>query len=97
MVLVHEVKEIVSKLAYCKRAVSSRSFAVSLCIQGIYLVLFSKHIYLVFKTGTVFAIPVKQNDRIPLSLFNKEMFDIQGISNLVNRNVMSSEHKTFCF
>ena len=46
---------------------------------------------------SAFAIAVKQNDRLPLSLFNIEMFDIHGVSNLVNRNVMSSEHKAFCF
>ena len=80
VVLVHKVKEIVRKLAYSKGFVSSRSFAVSPCIQGIYLILFSKHVQLVFKIGAVFSIAMKQNDRIPLSLFNIEMFVIQMLT-----------------
>lgn len=94
VVFVHKVKEIVRKLAYCKGFVSSRSFAVSPCIQGIYLILFSKHVQLVFKIGAVFSIAMKQNDRIPLSLFNIEMFDIHSVSNLVNYFIISPSENT---
>ena len=37
---------------------------------------------------------MKQNDRIPLSLFNIEMFDIHSVSNLVNYFIISPGENT---
>ncbi len=76
LVFIHETKQVISKLAYSKGLIASRCFAVTSCVQCIYMIQLRERVDLSLKVAAILSVSMKQNKRFPGSFFYEIVIDV---------------------